>query len=133
MAINEEMKKTILQWFSKADEDLRAVERLYADDATFFAGIIGFHCQQCIEKYLKAFIIYKEAQFKKIHDLDMLKKECISIDNDFKELNFKNLTDYAIDFRYLHDDNDPEVGEISYFINVARQTKSLVRSKIIIE
>ena len=129
--MTEEMKKTLLQWFAKADEDLRAVERLYEDDAAFFAGVIGFHCQQCIEKYLKAFIIYKEAEFKKTHDLDMLKKDCTRIDGDFAGLNFRNLTDYAVDFRYFQDDNEPEIGEINFFINAARQTKSLVRDKII--
>ena len=129
--MSEEMKKVIIQWFAKADEDLLAAERLYDDDAIFFAGIIGFHCQQCIEKYLKAFIIYKEAEFKRIHDLDMLKKDCIRLDSDFSGLNFRNLTDYAIDFRYIQDDNEPEIGDINYFIKTAHQTKSLVRDKII--
>jgi len=128
-----ELKNIILQWFAKADEDLHGAEKLYHGDPLPYLGIIGFHCQQCVEKYLKAFLLYKEFEFKKIHDLETLAKHCIIFDKDFADLEFKNLTDYAVDFRYFMDEYEPDIEEIEYFMDIANKTKNLVKGKIVFE
>ena len=55
--MNQDKKQNILNWFAKADEDLYATEILFKHDPNFVLNVIGFHCQQSVEKYLKAFLI----------------------------------------------------------------------------
>jgi HEPN domain-containing protein len=37
---------------------------------------VCYHCQQCIEKYLKAVLVEKDVEFEKIHDLEALMYLC---------------------------------------------------------
>lgn len=53
--------------FGKAEEDLRAVHLLGADGS--FGETIGFHCQQAIEKALKAVLEGAGVAAPKPHDL----------------------------------------------------------------
>ena len=47
------MKKISAEWVEKAEGDFKvAVRESEADDAVY--DIVCYHCQQCIEKYLKA-------------------------------------------------------------------------------
>ena len=66
-----------------------------------------FHAQQCAEKYMKALLISKSADFPKTHDLLLLNNLCsingILLEIDPKHLN--TLTDYAARTRYPG--NDP--------------------------
>jgi len=45
-----------------------------------------YHCQQCAEKALKAFLIFQGVQPKFIHDLVMLCNDCTEIDRDFASI-----------------------------------------------
>ena len=45
-----------------------------------------YHCQQCAEKALKAFLIFHSKQPKFIHDLLILCNDCQEIDKDFATL-----------------------------------------------
>ena len=98
--MKKDLKEYILQWFTVGDEDLIVAERLYENNPISVLGAICFHCQQCVEKYLKAYLSFKNFKFTRTHDLDDLLKDCINFDKDFNKLNFKNLTDFAVDFRY---------------------------------
>lgn len=46
------MTPLALEWVQKAEEDF-LVARWIAEGPTCSFNAIGFHCQQCIEKYLK--------------------------------------------------------------------------------
>ena len=45
--------------------------------------IACFHCQQAIEKYLKVFLLFKEQELIKTHNLNILIKNCADFDADF--------------------------------------------------
>ncbi len=47
---------------------------------------ICFHAQQCAEKYLKAYLTYKEVEFRKIHDLGKPIGLASKIDKDFMDI-----------------------------------------------
>jgi HEPN domain-containing protein len=51
-----------------ADNDLYAAEIIIKDDYPL-TNIIAFHCQQTIEKYLKAYLIENDVPLIKTHDL----------------------------------------------------------------
>lgn len=74
----------VSQWLKKADEDLEFAISVI-EDSTFYAQIC-FHFHQAAEKYLKSFIIARDLEFKKIHDLTVLLKSCLSKKPDLKIL-----------------------------------------------
>ncbi len=72
----------------------------------FRRGIYSANCGA--EKSLKAFLVYKEFDFEKTHDLGSLVHACASFDVEFLGLwdTASELTPYAIRSRYP-DDNFP--------------------------
>jgi HEPN domain-containing protein len=76
--------RVISEWLKKADEDLEFAISV-VEESTFYAQIC-FHFHQASEKYLKLFIIARNLEFKKIHDLQVLLKSCLTKDPNFQEL-----------------------------------------------
>jgi len=62
------MKKQVESWIFLADNDLYAAELLLKEEYPL-TNIIAFHCQQMIEKYLKAFLIENDVKLVRTHDL----------------------------------------------------------------
>jgi HEPN domain-containing protein len=75
----------VQEWLTKAEEDFLFAEANLEEGRNFFPQIC-FHYQQAAEKYLKAFIVAKEIEFKKIHDLGLLLKMVVRIDPSVEEL-----------------------------------------------
>ena len=50
------MREHTLEWIAKAEEDMTVAEWLHQAPRGMPAPIV-FHCQQCIEKYLKAILV----------------------------------------------------------------------------
>lgn len=103
------------QWISKAEEDFSVVLQLLELESPA-KGIIGFHCQQAAEKFLKAFLVYHEIDFPKTHNLEYLIELCSHIDPGFSEINLLNLTDFGVEMRYPGDFIEPTLSEIHDFI-----------------
>ncbi len=74
----------VSEWLKKADEDLGFAISVI-EDSTFYAQIC-FHFHQAAEKYLKSFIIARDLEFKKIHDLTVLLKSCLGKKPDLRIL-----------------------------------------------
>ena len=91
----------INEWISKGDEDFEFAKINFEEEKPFHAQIC-FHFQQAVEKYLKAYIIANELEFRKLHDLPLLLKKCSSKDRDFKDLaeDCEYLTTFYIEARY---------------------------------
>ena len=53
------MKKQVEDWILLANQDLYAAEIIIEDECPL-TNIVAFHCQQVIEKYLKAYLIEKD-------------------------------------------------------------------------
>ena len=77
--MNEEIK-----WIKKANADLDTVKTLLKT-ANPHMEIIGFHCQQAVEKYLKAYLVFINLRVPKIHDIDSLLQMCILNDFEFSK------------------------------------------------
>lgn len=65
------------QWLEFARRDLDAGESLMRDANYLLAC---FHCQQAIEKALKAFLLHNGQSPPRIHSLDTLLNQCIAFD-----------------------------------------------------
>ncbi|HRZ79594.1 MAG TPA: HEPN domain-containing protein [bacterium] len=91
----------VKKWLDKAGEDMRIIaHELVLSDEEIVTSAVCFHAQQAAEKYLKAFLTYKNADFGKTHVLEMLQELCSRYDNDFIKIDTGNLTDYAVQLRY---------------------------------
>ena len=88
------------EWTKKAEEDYQFAASVL-EDSTFYAQIC-FHFHQAAEKYLKAFVVARDLEFQKIHDLMVLLKSCIAVEPSFKEIqdDCKFLNRFYIDTRY---------------------------------
>ncbi len=124
--MDEELKK----WFKKADNDLKSAV-LQLKEGLFENSC--FHSQQCVEKYLKAFLIYKRVDLLKTHDIAKLIKACISVDKDFELLKGKNiemLTMYAVELRYPDFPYEISEEEAEEAVKKAKFVREFVMGKI---
>jgi HEPN domain-containing protein len=127
--LTEELKKYIRQWIEKAEEDRLVVKQLIDADSSA-KGVMGFHCQQSAEKYLKAFLIFCGGQPPRTHNIEYLLNQCSQIDNDFNEIDPLNLTDYGVEARYPGDFLQPSDKELIFLLGVVDQIREMVLEKI---
>lgn len=72
------MRKTsaVNEWVSKAEEDYRAALDLMRRRKAPTFDSVCFHAQQCVEKYMKAFLLQQGVLFPYTHDLELLLRLC---------------------------------------------------------
>jgi HEPN domain-containing protein len=109
------------QWLQIATEDLKSAEVLSQASPPLLKQAL-FSCQQTVEKALKAFLVFNERPFGKIHDLDALGKLCTAIDPSLSDfvLPVRRLTRYAVEFRYPGELEQPTIEEAVKWLAVAR-------------
>lgn len=115
-----------LAWVAHAEEDFTLAHAALKRKQPLAFGAC-FHAQQCAEKYIKALLILKGANFPKTHDLLMLSNLCSSngifLEIDPKHLN--TLTDYAVRTRYPG--NDPTSEDAKEALELAKMVRNLAR------
>lgn len=120
-------------WLIKAFNDYKSAEMLLSFPSDeMVTDTICFHSEQFVEKILKAFLISKGEDFKKVHNLEYLVKQCSDIDKDFLWLDevSKKLADYAVDIRYPDDFCLPTVEEARESFVLAIQVKDFMSKKL---
>jgi HEPN domain-containing protein len=127
--MKDDERNYVEQWLEKAANDLLAA-RLILDHQPIILDISCFHCQQAVEKYLKTFLIFHKKDFPKTHNIDLLLKTCSTINDRFKEVDVKNLEDFAVRGRYPHDFLLPSVEEAEEFYQITLEIKELVIMEI---
>lgn len=80
------MKGLLDALIEKSAHDLDTAIRICRDKPEH-TDIVSFHCQQTIEKSLKAYLIYKQVLIKKNHDLIELLANCVELDSGFSVWN----------------------------------------------
>ncbi len=99
------MKPHTLEWVAKAEGDFHSAQREYRARKNPNYDAACFHAQQCVEKYLKAYMVEHEVQFPKTHDLAYLTLLLETVDATLLTYldAMRQLTDYAVEFRYPGD------------------------------
>lgn len=96
------MREETLEWIQKAEGDFASATREIRARKNRNDDSACFHCQQCIEKFLKAILVKANIQFPKTHDLgallDLIVKRNPELEICRDAMNV--LTDYAVVFRY---------------------------------
>ena len=124
-------KNLIKEWLYKADGDFEAAIKLFKSKSKKkLYYVIAFHCQQAIEKYLKALLLCHKIDFPKIHDLLQLLKLLINKDtlliaikNDLQKLN-----PFAVSFRYPGEDITLE--ELKEALIITKRLNKLLLKRI---
>ena len=78
----------------KAEEDFRNAEYTLTMPKNCPYSTVCFHCQQCVEKYIKAMLVLHEVEFPRIHDIGELIR--LLPENMPYHLRTKNKNDYRI-------------------------------------
>ena len=119
----------IKQWLAKANEDLFVVKRL-TDNEIIATSSVCFHCQQAVEKFLKAYLIANGVDIQRTHNIEFLLAECSDIDKDFADIDPKELSDFGVDARYPGDMYIPGKEETLEYKKLAYKIKDFVENKI---
>lgn len=96
------MRALTQEWIDKAEGDFYTAMREARARKEPNYDAVCFHCQQCVEKYLKAYLQERGQRFPAVHDLIALLELCLPHDGIFelqRDL-LKDLTRYAVEFRY---------------------------------
>lgn len=124
--------KSVREWILKAESDLKiGTDEIGTENPATDA--ICFHMQQCVEKYLKAFLIFHGCEIGRTHVLEELIRRCMEIDPDFQQLfdmDAHLLTSYAVEARYPGDILFPPVEEAKEAIEIAKKAKRFILAKL---
>jgi HEPN domain-containing protein len=95
------MKPLTSEWVLKAEEDFIAATQLARHDKPPVPNVVCFHCQQCVEKYLKARLQEADTTFPKTHDLPELPDLLLPIEPLWESLRkpLEALTEYGVECR----------------------------------
>lgn len=91
------------EWMQKGKNDFKNAEVLLKEGGTVDA--VCFHCQQAVEKYLKAFLAFHRLPVRKMHSLVALAKQGTQKEKRLLEFidDYKGLEAYYIESRYPPD------------------------------
>lgn len=115
------------EWIRKAEEDYEAGRTLVRKRKRPTPNVVGFHCQQCVEKYLKAYLVMQGEIFPKTHDLLVLHKLCLSLEPSFEMIGdlLDRLNPYAVEFRYPGEEISIE--EARAAVRAMEEARSFIR------
>lgn len=118
-------------WLRKAAVDMHAAEHDLTASPPLFADAV-FHCQQVVEKTLKAFLMWHNIPFRKTHSLEELGEQCLDLDQSMKSLIDKAvpLTEYAWKFRYPGEPEEPSREEAQESLDIARAIFGSITSRL---
>lgn len=96
------MREVTSEWVSKAEGDFRSAQALLFQIEIPEIDTACFHCQQCAEKYVKAYLTEQDVDFPRNHDLQRLLELCLSLDDSFEKLRapLRRLENYSVVIRY---------------------------------
>ncbi len=123
------MNPLTLEWIQKAENDYAAVQQLLLASNPLH-DIICFHVQQCIEKYLKAWLQEANIPFSKTHDLPELLELIVPTVSIWQtwEPDFKIISTYAVDSRYPGDTATAE--NTQHAMGICDEVRQAIRTQL---
>jgi HEPN domain-containing protein len=89
-----------------------------------------FHCQQAIEKSLKAYLIYNGCDIERTHDIIFLLSQCANFDPVFATIDPLDINAYAVQGRYPDSNIMPTATEAKSYYQLAVQISKTVTDRI---
>ena len=124
------MNELTAECVQKAEQDFSSADVLLHAGEVPLPDTACFHCQQCAEKYLKAFLQEHQIEFERRHNLMPLLDLCVSIDVDFSSIksDLQTLDRYAVIVRYPGITLDVETAESA--LDAAERVRKFIRKKL---
>jgi len=120
------------QWMRKAENDLKiGQDELQTREPV--TDMVCYHMQQCVEKYLKAYLVLHEKPFRRTHDLAELIELCRELDPSFEQFyaqNVDSLTVYGTEVRYPDNFYMPSLEEAEESLRLALLAREFVRARL---
>jgi HEPN domain-containing protein len=125
---SEQILATVREWIEKAESDLKNASLVLRAGERCPSDTVCFHAQQCVEKYLKAYLAFRSLKFPKTHAIEKLfslmpagTRPSMGIREQAR------LSEYAIGPRYPGWDDVP-LSEARRAVTLARRVRNHVRS-----
>lgn len=83
----------VLEWVELAEGDFLGAQMWSRKKKNFRPEKLCWDCEQCVEKYLKAYLTRHRVKFERTHNLEALHLLCLAADSDFRLI--KTLLDKA--------------------------------------
>ena len=128
--MTEALKELVNRWLQKAANDLRSADRLINSDPPL-TDTACFHCQQSIEKDLKAYLAYNEEDIQRTHNIVFLLSKCAAFDPVFGDVDPGDIDRYAVEVRYAEFEEMPSLEDTQALYGLAEKVKALVKDRII--
>jgi len=121
----------VQQWLVKAEGDLAAAEILATSEMRDYSTC-AFHCQQATEKFLKAYLVRHQIEFRKTHDLDQLLGLVGQAEPDLQEAlaSCEWLTPFGVEFRYPGADPEVDQAMAQEALLEARRVRDVVTQRL---
>lgn len=122
-----EQIEDIKDWIEKADHDLGSAKIIYLHLPDYF-DTIAFHCQQAVEKYLKALLVFYHIEFSRSHDLVYL-LELLTSKVDIDDSKFRkafSLNNFGVQIRYPNKIIKLTKEEIESAIEISQEFRDFV-------
>jgi len=125
------LRDLVEQWIEKAEVDYRAAERLLRDSDPIREAI-AFHCQQAVEKYVKAFLVRHQVEFPKTHNLGQLRDLVALVAPELAASlePAEVLTPYGVEIRYPGDFPDVLPGQEAAIFELTSRAREAVKGQL---
>lgn len=129
-----EKKREAELWVIKGDHDL-GTARITFKHIPEFIDTVTFHCQQAVEKYLKAYLIYLGVNFRFTHDLIYLLDLINESDSDFRKYynEVAQIQGYAVEIRYPNETIYLTSDKVESALQIAAEIRTFVLKKMNLE
>ncbi|MBI5892967.1 MAG: HEPN domain-containing protein [Deltaproteobacteria bacterium] len=131
MVKKEVIDGLVSKWIGIAERDLLTAKQ-GLEAKTVITDTVCFHCQQAVEKYLKAFLVKHQVEFMKTHSIMTVLNLCSTVDKSFSEelSEVDYLTDYAVEIRYPDEWYEPTIEEAMQAFQMVLKVKGFVVDKL---
>jgi HEPN domain-containing protein len=128
---DKEVLSVVRDWVNKAENDLKNAAHTLKLGAECPTDTVCFHAQQCVEKYIKALLVWRAIDFPKTHNLDSLIATLDVPDRpDLSPEEQARLTDYATVTRYPGDYEPIPLAEARRAVAIARRVRDQLRKRL---
>ena len=124
----------VRNWLHKARRDLLSAKRLARGPDPYLDTAI-YHCQQCVEKAIKGWLVYHDQSFEKTHDLRLLVTLASEVESQFAQWFdvAEQVTPYATAYRYPGEILEPTEDEYQQAFKAASRFYDFVCSVLPIQ
>ncbi len=131
MPLNDAKTEDTRAWHRKALGDLAKARHAMIANEPFLDDAV-YHCQQSIEKAMKAYLTWYDVPFRKTHSLEELGRLCLAIDQTLLILvdQAAPLSEYAWKFRYPGEEELPSLAETEEALAIAQAILDAITTRL---